>query len=170
LDETSSVNRNDLESKFNVDLLLGSSNPPDESPSTSQAASKFLQTDFSNTNPFVNRYKPPFLSQAPAFPPPPLPSLSPAVLTPPINPPPPLPPTTSSSIQSVVSSISSQIVVVQTDPSKNIVKFKIENETLFEQLLLQLGTTNNDRARLASALFLANNDVNLAKGILNQLK
>lgn len=109
------------------------------------------------------------LPQAPLFPPPPPPAsvlTSPApetstsqsqVLSPPLLPPPPPP----------LSFRKELIVSSQASSRQSLIKLKIENESLFEQLVSQLG---NDRVRAACALYLANNDFKQALNLINSTK
>lgn len=100
-------------------------------------------------------------------PPPPIPPHA-SILSPPQLPPPPPPPTTTTTTMPL--SIPPLVVsdASFTSPSKNSIRLKIENELMFEQMMVQLETA--DRMKAACALFLANSDLKLAKTILNSLK
>ena len=88
------------------------------------------------------------------------------VLLPPVLPPPPPPLSTLSATQPSFSLQTQQVVSAENyfGQSKNCVRIKIDNETLFDQIVTQLGV---DRTKSACALFLCNNDVKLARSLLN---
>ncbi len=84
--------------------------------------------------------------------------------------PPPLPPPSSSKSTSPLSQPLpiAQIVSAEFTINRKIVKLTIEQESFFEQLLDQMGS--GDRVKLACALVLCNNDIKLAKNMLNSVK
>ncbi len=116
--------------------------------------------------------------QPPLFPPPLPPPFSgniPSTLTPPVLPPPPPPTNTTPPIVSSVplnifqfgNSNTNIIKLNEENSISNLITLKIENAQLLEHLTMNYGF---DRAKLACALLVANNDIKQAVEILQKLK
>lgn len=127
-------------------------------PSSSKASTTTTNNGISTTPTTTGASKTPLI--------PGLPTPKP-ILTPPSLPPPPLPSPLTATNTPPTLIISSDSLINGHVVKSSTVRLRVENEMAFEQAMSQLHLASSDRVKAACALFLAGNDLKLAKSILN---